>query len=609
MSPGHRSNLVIAAGLLAGFLLLYLANGDFLPASDPIPSVYLPLSVLDDGNLTFTPEEAPFMFVWNLEHEGKRGLLKFNDWEAAASTTNALYLPERKTRIVERSNPTDRQSASEGGEADDAQPLVVPVSREDTSEPTTAIAGPLAAATDQTWRDLRCAGRLTLAGNDYYVFPRAGSIGQEHVSAYGIGAGLTALPLFALLSTVVDDLAHRPAAVWFAAKFVASLCVAVSVAVVFLCVRRFVGLKESVLIALAFGAGTCMWSMASQTLWQHGPNAMFLSIGIYCLLQIPRSAWWAAGCGAMFGCAVLCRPTMALVVIPVGLYLLATAVRRYRERENRPSLGTAFAPLVVYVVAGLPFALIQGYYSWLHLGSPWASAQMEIARRFTEATGGPWRTPLVEGACGILFSPSRGLFVYSPILLFSFWGIARLWRDPRLHPMRPLSAAALLLVLMQSKWYSWYGGHSFGYRLLVDTVPLLAVCSVAVVPVMRRKKVVLALFVAALAWSVGVQVIGAYAYNTIGWNCRRAYLVTPPGQARSLLVTDPRVAQQHAGGQHARLSSICMNIDVGPFRRRLWSVRDSQLIYYATHFRESRQLKKEMMRQWLELYVTRFPNA
>ncbi len=42
---------------------------------------------------------------------------------------------------------------------------------------------------------------------------------------------------------------------------------------------------------------------------------------------------------------------------------------------------------------------------------------------------------------------------------------------------------------------------------------------------------------------------------------------------------------------------IRMDVNLKPFRRRLWSIRDSQLVYYATHFAEARRVKKLLIRQ------------
>jgi len=556
---------LIAVSLLIGLMALYHANGDFLIGSDAIPNVYLPLNVLDQGRLTFTPENTPFMLAWALKTDEGRRVVKFIRWDTRPSDKSTVCF--------------EPQGASLTGQS--------------------------------TFRQLHDSGKLSVLKEDYYVLPTADPDDGTYVNIYGVGAGLTALPFFAVQSLFVDDLAANRVALWYGAKFVASFCVAVSAAMVFLTCRRFTGRLPAFLIALAYGTGTCLWSVTAQTLWQSGPAIMFLSLGIYCLVRIEDNRWWAAGSAALLGWAVICRPTMALVAVAVGVYLAAVALRRWRAASDTGGLRKAVAPLLIYVLTGLPLAIGLAFYNWHYLGSPWTFGQVEAGRRFTEtaaAAGTPWDTPVLRGFSGLLFSPSRGLLVYSPVLIFALWGLVRLWRNPRLSVLRPISIAAVLILLLPAKWFSWYGGQSFGYRLMVDALPLVALGSVAVIENIRRQKALVALFAVLLVWSVGVQIIGAYAYNTIGWNLRPGYAVTVPGNEKPFLVIDREVAEQYVRQKDARVMKVLMSIDLVPFHQRLWSVRDSQLVYYFGHFAESRRLKKQLIRQWLDSYVIRVPS-
>jgi hypothetical protein len=84
-------------------------------------------------------------------------------------------------------------------------------------------------------------------------------------------------------------------------------------------------------------------------------------------------------------------------------------------------------------------------------------------------------TNLTEGLLGSLFSPSRGLFVFSPVLLFAVSGFVIALRDPK---ERPLNIAYGAIIVGQSiivgAGSMWWGGHSFGPRLMTDAVPFLA---------------------------------------------------------------------------------------------------------------------------------------
>ena len=427
------------------------------------------------------------------------------------------------------------------------------------------------------------------------------------MNQYGPGAGLTALPLFAVMSLFTGDLGSHPALLWYGGKFVAALCVAASVAVVFLALVELVGRTAALVIASAYGAGTCVWSVASQTLWQSGPNILFLALAAYCLLRIERSAWWAAGCGAAIGWAVICRPTSALVAMAIGVYLAAVALKRWRESAQRAA-GFTPAPIQrgdkpwasfwAYVLAGLPFAVALGAYNAYYLGAPWRFGQTEAAKRLAEeqlGTANAWAGSLFEGFYGLLVSPSRGMLVYSPILVFAVWGMVRLWRQPRLQRLRPLSVGVVLLLLVQAKWFNWHGGWSFGYRLMVDATPLLALCAAAIAVTVWQRKVLLGVFGVALAWSLAVQVIGAYAYDVVGWNCRQALRVQRPDGGPARLVFDPRLAAHLASQEKATVEKVTLDVDRRANHRRLWSIRDSQLLYYVGHFTQSRRIKQQLI--------------
>jgi hypothetical protein len=451
-------------------------------------------------------------------------------------------------------------------------------------------------------RDLQTAGRLVVRRADYFLTPSVDRVQRGYVNTFGPGAGLTALPLVAIEWFVVDDLVHQKAILWYSAKLAAALCVAGSVALVYLTALEFVGSWPALIIALAYGAGTCVWSVSSQTLWQSGPNVLFLALAAWCLVRVQRNDWWAAPCGLAAAWAVVCRPTSALVVVAIGLYLATLAWRRWREPNGPTTFRKSVRPLAIYVLAGLPLAVWLGYHNWYYLGSPFRFPDMVVSQELAIQKVGVadvWHGSWFEGFYGLLLSPSRGMLVYSPVLLFALWGAIQVWRDRRFAVLRPLSLAAALIIAVSAKWYDWAGGWSFGYRLVIDTMPLLALASMAVVEQVRSRRALVVLLAIAFVWSAGVQILGAFAYDVTGWNNRKAYMVKVPEERRSLLFFDEETASRQAALNHSQLQTVYLNIDLKPHHARLWSVRDSQLVYYLTHFAESRQNKKRMINDFL----------
>jgi len=393
-------------------------------------------------------------------------------------------------------------------------------------------------------------GRLNYGGPRYYVVPtrlvRAQTGEPQYVGVFGPLAGLTALPLAALAHASGVRLWDDPAAVWGLAKLTAALLIAASAACVFLAAAALVPRASALVLALAYALGSCVWAISSQALWQQTPEILFLALAMACLLRIRAPVLRGAAGGAALAAATACRPTAALVAVVIALWLLVSERRAF------------FA----FVAAALPFAAAVLAYNAYYFGWMLEFGQLAGGERLALAkTGSPdlWQTPLWLGAAGLLASPSRGLLVYSPFLVVAFAGAVQAWRDARWRALRWLTLAVLLLWLPAFAWFDWWGGWAYGYRPIVDSTPLLALlCLPVLEPVLERRAWRMA-FAALVAWSVFVQVLGAFAYSPWGWNAK---------------VVD-------ADGSRA-------SVDRPQYRDRLWSFSDWQIGYLVAHFRRAR---------------------
>jgi len=107
-----------------------------------------------------------------------------------------------------------------------------------------------------------------------------------------------------------------------------------------------------------------------------------------------------------------------------------------------------------------------------------------------------------EALIGQLVSPSRGLLIFSPVLVLSFAGIIlkikrRRWQA---HDTLLISIITLHWVLI-SLWWNWWAGVSFGPRIWSDMLPYL---TYFVIPAL-----------AALATSHGAQRVVAVSMSTV----------------------------------------------------------------------------------------------
>jgi hypothetical protein len=132
-----------------------------------------------------------------------------------------------------------------------------------------------------------------------------------------------------------------------------------------------------------------------------------------------------------------------------------------------------------------------------------------------------WGGSIGAGLAGVLVSPSRGLFIYTPVLVFPVVGLV-MWLVRRRGGVLACAAlAAAVGVGTIAQFSVWWGGHSFGPRLLVDVLPALALGLVPVWPVIRRRPFARGLFALTLAVSVLVEVVGAFHFpspRAVDWD-------------------------------------------------------------------------------------------
>jgi hypothetical protein len=253
-----------------------------------------------------------------------------------------------------------------------------------------------------------------------------------------------------------------------------------------------------------FALGTCLWSVASQALWMHGPATLCLCVALY-LLGGPSKGRGVPGAaaGLALGLAALTRPTTAFFALGSGMALLAQ--RRWRD-SFWLCLGGA-------VPVGLLVLL-----NWTTFGDPLLGGY--TVDDWTE------KPPLWVGLGGLLIAPSRGVLVYSPALLLVVPGTIALFRR-RCGPtaeLRGLLGAWLvasgLTVLFHARWHDWRGGWCFGPRFLCETMPLLCLLFALAYEALRRSwsRAVAASLVAV---SVAVHFVGVFGHGGYtSWHLR-----------------------------------------------------------------------------------------
>lgn len=241
-------------------------------------------------------------------------------------------------------------------------------------------------------------------------------------------------------------------------------------------------------IVLSAAVGSSLWSVASRMLWSHTWSVVLLAAAWLELLRWedggkPRPAWL----GALLVAAFWVRPTNALVALGVTLVVALRHRRALLRLIATGALGLAAFVATALAVWGEP---LPPYFS---------------AERTSEISA----ADALDSLAGLLVSPTRGLFSFSPILLlipiaFAVWGI------PRSRRLLALVAVAILSahLALYGIWEHWWAGSSYGPRLLTDFVPFLVWLGALALRSAREgprpgwlKPVLVAVAIPLLAWS------------------------------------------------------------------------------------------------------------
>ena len=294
----------------------------------------------------------------------------------------------------------------------------------------------------------------SIIAQQYYAIDK---VDEHYYYSFPIGTPLLILPVV----KVIDFVAHHvlyydinsPVEGGYSGGiqlFIASLIVALTSVFVYLFCFLFTSSKwQSVFLVFIFAYCTSVWSTASRALWGHTSSILMLSIALYALLRSREKDKWLLVAGIAIAYAYVVRPTNSLAVIFFSAYVLFT----YPKRIHVYVAGVVlvFVPFVLY-----------NYHTYHHLLSPYYNPNLlKVGRNIRS-----------EALIGILFSPARGLFIFSPVLLFSLAGAFIAFLKKKFT----LLDAAILLILL-SHYYviasitTPYAGFSFGPRYFCDMMP------------------------------------------------------------------------------------------------------------------------------------------
>ena len=276
---------------------------------------------------------------------------------------------------------------------------------------------------------------------------------NDHVcSVFPPGMGLLAVPFFLpviLSGAPALDLAMLLRVGHVAAAFYETLAALLLWAVL----RRIVSDRAALGLILLYFLGTSVRTISSQALWQHAGVHLALAASLWLALrERPLSRVTDFLAGIALGLGAVVRQTTAFV-----------AFGQSPERTTWRGIAILFLGLVVGVIPLL-------IYNAVAYGSP-------VEQGYGVK---PFNGSVLEGLDGLLFSPSRGIFVYEPwaVLALAGFAISRFANTTAGYLSGRISALVIawaVFVGLYATYAEWWGGRVFGPRFLDDLAPLLMV--------------------------------------------------------------------------------------------------------------------------------------
>jgi hypothetical protein len=355
--------------------------------------------------------------------------------------------------------------------------------------------------------------------------------GGHWYNIYPVGVPVLALPIVAGLSVTTRVTAalqvhstHPPIAAFLAGDLVAGRAVtelvcaaffgALAAWVVYRTAVQFLTPAQAACLALLFAFGTSQWSIASRSLMQHGASVLCLALAVHIAVSASKNPARVELVALPLAAAFTVRPSNAIPVAVLSLYV-AVHYRAQFLRFVAWSLPVAI-PFFVYNLA-IRHAVFPTYYTDF-----WAA-----------------RMPLFSGLAINLVSPSRGLLIFTPIVLISIAGMVLALHSRWCFPLAPyLMAIAVAHTLFIA---TYWPGHSYGPRYYADLSPIFAFFLIPAVLLWPKPRIAAGSVVVVLAaWSIFVHARGATSAAANLW------------------------------------SSTPVNVDVAPWR--VWDWRDPQFL-------------------------------
>ena len=251
---------------------------------------------------------------------------------------------------------------------------------------------------------------------------------------------------------VFHDFPNAYSFLWLFNPFMAALA-AVSIFALVLQTRR--SLRWAAAIAILFTLASVAWPYSKIGMETTFMTAILVAFALAAWARRSPSALSWGLTGFATGAAVATKAYSVIAVLPIAILLWPAFAAL--ERREKLLLGIAVCLPV------LAWAGVVGFYNWSRFGSA-----IEFGYGST-----PWTKSAPLNFLGLLFSPGKGLVLYSPLVVLGALGLPRMWRQDRHLALALLSFFLSLTFLSGASTY--WGDEVWGPRYIVPAAWALLV--------------------------------------------------------------------------------------------------------------------------------------
>lgn len=290
-------------------------------------------------------------------------------------------------------------------------------------------------------------------------------------------------------------------------KYYASFLTAISVSLLFFVVyKMYSNLIIAITSTIIYAFCTFAYGTVSQANWEHAPSFLLFILSyifIFKYLQNQKYVYLIISASLIF-ISYLVRPLNLVFIISLVLTLFLN--KKYKK--SLLVIAIFFIEYFLYSLLAKVIGIPDGY-------------KNEIIGSLTNININYSLKVLMD----LLISPNYGLLIFYPVTIFSFIGMViflfRYKKEGTNSKNKFLLTYTFLIVgaifFLNSIWWAWPGGYSYGPRLLAEaTIPLIFFLSYFFIRI--KKNIPLIICIITLSFlSLFSNILCIYANNT-EWN-------------------------------------------------------------------------------------------